>query len=72
MILYLLALSVLRNTEGRFWSSLAVELVKVGGIAFLSSVVSDRLPTPMEALPTDIFLLWQSSVRLDEHERLVL
>ncbi len=38
----------------------------------LSSLGSGRLPIPVEALPTDKFLLWESSVRLEEREWPVL
>lgn len=41
-----------------------------GGISLASrsSLGSGMLPTPVEALPTDAFLLCVSSVRLEERE----
>lgn len=52
------------------YSGTEAQAAEVGGtdLDSRSSLVSGMLPTPVEALPTDGFLLWVSSDRLEERE----
>ncbi len=66
--IYLLAVIPLWDGVVKYWGKGVQACVRDS----LSSLGSGRLPIPVEALPTDKFLLWESSVRLEQREWPVL